>query len=200
MSPQERIQQFKNMADADPENELCHFSLAKAYLDAERSADAADSFERVLQLNPGYSRAYHLKAEAQLKTEQRAEAIATLRKGVAVAAARGDLMPRNAMGELLRSLGEFVPELEVAREAPRSETGDGSFLCGRCHRSGGKLPERPFKGEIGERIGATICADCWREWIGMGTKVINELGLQLSDPRAQEVYDQHMKEFLMLEA
>ena len=33
----------------------------------------------------------------------------------------------------------------------------------------------------------------------MGTKVINELGLPLANPKAQEIYDQHMKEFLMLE-
>jgi len=43
-----------------------------------------------------------------------------------------------------------------------------------------------------------ICADCWREWIGMGTKVINELRLPLNDPRAQKEFDRHMYEFLNL--
>ena len=32
----------------------------------------------------------------------------------------------------------------------------------------------------------------------MGTKVINELRLPLSDPQAQKVWDQHIREFLNL--
>ena len=50
----------------------------------------------------------------------------------------------------------------------------------------------------GKLIFETICADCWREWIGMGTKVINELRLPLNDPRAQKEFDRHMYEFLNL--
>jgi len=61
------------------------------------------------------------------------------------------------------------------------------------------LKERPFKGELGEKVLASVCADCWNEWIRMGTRVINELRLPLYDPQAQELYDQHLKEFLMLE-
>ena len=44
----------------------------------------------------------------------------------------------------------------------------------------------------------STCADCWREWIGMGTKVINEMRLPLSDPQAQKIFDQQMIEFLNL--
>ena len=38
-----RIEQFKNMTEADPENELGHFSLGKAYLDAGQFDEAASS-------------------------------------------------------------------------------------------------------------------------------------------------------------
>jgi Fe-S cluster biosynthesis and repair protein YggX len=62
------------------------------------------------------------------------------------------------------------------------------------------MAERPFKGPLGEAVWANVCGECWREWIGMGTKVINELGLQLSSPRGQQVYDEHMREFLQLPA
>ena len=55
-----------------------------------------------------------------------------------------------------------------------------------------------FKGAKGQEIVDKICATCWREWIPMGTKVINELRLPLSDPMAQKMYDQHMMEFLNL--
>jgi Fe-S cluster biosynthesis and repair protein YggX len=57
----------------------------------------------------------------------------------------------------------------------------------------------PYSSAQGKMIQEKICADCWREWIHMGTKVINELRLPLSDPQAQKVFDQHMLEFLNLQ-
>ena len=41
-----RIEQFRKMAEADPDNELGHFSLGKAYLEADRPAEASQSFAR----------------------------------------------------------------------------------------------------------------------------------------------------------
>ena len=60
------------------------------------------------------------------------------------------------------------------------------------------MSERPFKGELGERVWANVCQTCWREWIGTGTMVINEMGLRLAEPEGQRVYDKHMVEFLRL--
>ena len=121
-----------------------------------------------------------------------------MQRGYEVAHERGDLMPRNEMGELLANLGGKVPELAEPEAASPSGSAESvaGFRCGRCGRDGPALPERPFKGELGERILATVCADCWKEWIGMGTKVINEMRLELNIEAHQEVYDQHMKEFL----
>lgn len=51
---------------------------------------------------------------------------------------------------------------------------------------------------MGQEIFEKVCADCWREWVPMGTKVINELRLPLTDPQAQKTYDQYMLEFLNL--
>ena len=42
----ERIAQYENMAQADPENEMAHFSLGSAYLKAGRPAEAAVSLEK----------------------------------------------------------------------------------------------------------------------------------------------------------
>jgi Fe-S cluster biosynthesis and repair protein YggX len=61
------------------------------------------------------------------------------------------------------------------------------------------LTKAPFKGPQGEAILNRTCSTCWQEWIRMGTKVINELGLVLSTPSGQETYDQYMVEFLQLE-
>ncbi len=191
-----RIEQFKKMASDDPNNELGHFSLGRAYLDAGMNAEAVRSFDRVLEINPNITKAYQLLATALLKQEQRETAIERLTRGVQVADARGDLMPKNEMIGMLKELGAPVPALKKSADA--AVVAEGQVLCQRCKRVGPKLSSPPFRKAVGQEIQQKICADCWREWIGQGTKVINELRLPLSDPQAQKMYDQHMLEFLNL--
>src|SRR5262245_7591683 len=100
-----RIQQFRKMANDDPDNELGHFSLGRALLDAGQTQEAAQSFQRVLALNPNIGKAYQLLADAQLKLGQKDFAIDTLKRGIQTAHNRGDLMPRNEMSRVLKELG-----------------------------------------------------------------------------------------------
>jgi len=192
-----RIEQFRKMAEADPKNELGHFSLGKAYLDAGMNVPAIESFQRALELNPDIAKVYQLQATALLKENRKPEAIERLTKGVEVAAARGDLMPKNEMIAMLKEQGAPIPESAVAA-APQQAVGEGEVLCNRCGRVKRKIASQPFSNAQGKLIYEKICADCWREWIGMGTKVINELRLPLADPQAQKIFDQHMREFLNL--
>jgi Fe-S cluster biosynthesis and repair protein YggX len=191
-----RIEQFRKMAEADPKNELGHFSLGKAYLDDGQTVPAIQSFQRVIDLNPDIAKVYQMLATALLKENRKPEAIDRLTQGIKVAAARGDLMPKNEMVQMLKDLGAPVPEAAVA--APQQSIGQGQVLCNRCGKVGRRLPEPVFSNAQGKLIQEKICADCWRAWIGMGTKVINELRLPLSDPQAQKIFDQHMREFLNL--
>src|SRR5213083_1867064 len=92
-----RIEQFRNMTEADPSNELGHFSLGRVLLDSGNYPDAARSFQRVIAINPNIGKVYHLLAQAQLKLDQRDLAIETLKTGIRVAQKRGDLMPKNEM-------------------------------------------------------------------------------------------------------
>ncbi len=192
-----RIEQFRKMAEADPGNELGHFSLGRAYLDAGQHRDAIASLQRVVELNPNISKAYQLIADAQLKENQRDAAVATLTTGVRIANERGDLMPRNAMTDMLKSLGATVPELQQ-KAATAQPVGADQVLCQRCGQARPRLMEPPFSNAQGKMIQEKICSVCWKEWIGMGTKVINEMRLPLSDPQAQKIFDQHMMEFLNL--
>ena len=73
------------------------------------------------------------------------------------------------------------------------------FSCIRCGRPDQQIEKAPFKGALGEKVHANVCKGCWQEWIGMGTKVINEMGLSLASPEAQTAYDQQMVEFLGLD-
>lgn len=193
----ERIAQFENMAQADPENDMAHFSLGNAYLQAERYAEAAKSLQSCLELNPEMSKAYQLAGEAMINAGWEDMAVETLNRGYEVAAAKGDLMPKNAIAELLRSIGREAPELtDVATAAAERLKASGAFICQRTGRPGTQLTEPPFRGPIGAWIMQNISAETWREWIAQGTKVINELRLDFSREEDQHAYDLHMYEYL----
>lgn len=210
MNPSEsRIQQFEKMAHDDPNNELGHFSLGKAYLEADRFEEAAASLKRALDLNPTLSKAYELIAVALDGAGQRETAVEFLTRGVEVADERGDRKPRDAMADMLRRWGRSVPAFKEsaagagtaarAADAGRATGSATGFQCCRCGRPSGQLEKAPFKGDQGRRIYENVCQFCWREWIAMGTKVINELGLVMANPKDQATYDQYMFEFLQLE-
>ncbi len=193
----ERIEQFRKMAEQDPNNELAHLSLGKALLDAGRPGEATAPLRRVVEINPQMSVAYQYLAEARSRAGNRTGAIATLRRGYVIAQRHGDLMPARAMAEMLRRFGEPVPEGEgVSSTAKRADDSTG-FKCRRCG-GGARMAEAPMRGELGRQVADSICSACWHEWLGMGTKLINELRLDFRDPDAQDVYDRHMKEFLGL--
>src|SRR5947207_553591 len=100
-----RIAQFANMAQADPDNEMAHFSLGKALTEAERFEEAAASFVKCTELAPQMSKAFQMAAEGYLKAGKKDMAGQLAARGYTIAAERGDLMPKNAMADLLRGLG-----------------------------------------------------------------------------------------------
>jgi Fe-S cluster biosynthesis and repair protein YggX len=99
------------------------------------------------------------------------------------------------MASMLKELGAEVPEVKV-EQLTEDDAKAGKIKCSRCGRVAGKMPEQPFGGELGAQIWGSVCGACFKEWIHQGTKVINELRLNLTEKAAQDVYDQHMKEFL----
>lgn len=191
----QRIAQFENMVQADPENDMAHFSLGSAYAQAERHADAAESFRRCIALNPSMSKAYQLGGDALIKAGQIDAAADLLTRGYVAAASRGDLLPKNAMASLLRQIGKPVPEVAAKAGAAPAE-GAGSFVCKRTGKPGNKMARPPFKGPIGQWIFENISKETFDQWIGQGTKVINELRLDLSRDEDNETYDRHMREYL----
>jgi Fe-S cluster biosynthesis and repair protein YggX len=194
----DRISQFEKMAREDPTNDMAHFSLGTAYLQVGRAAEAAQAFEQCIALNSAMSKAYQLGGEAMIKAGWIDKAVAVLTTGYEVAAGKGDRMPQQAMAELLRMIGREPPKLSsTAEAAAKTKPGSpGAFICRRTGRPGTQLPDPPMRGPIGKWIYQNISAETWREWIGQGTKVINELRLDFSRDQDQEVYDQHMREYL----
>lgn len=192
---QARIAQFRKMAADDPDNELGHLSLGRELSSAGEHGEAVKSFRRALEINPKLSKAYQLLGESLLALERREDAVTVLQRGAQVAAERGDRIPRDAMAERLGELGAEVPDFEQARTV---EVGEGQVLDSRTGEVGPKMRKPPFRNLLGRVVYENVSATSWQEWIGMGTKVINELRLPLSDPKAQELYDQHLIDFLNL--
>lgn len=191
----DRISQFEHMAAEDPDNDMAHFSLGGAYLQAGRFRDAAESLRRCIALNEHMSKAYQLAGEALIKAGVKDEAAAILSRGYEVAARKGDVMPRNAIADLLSRIGRAPPKVETPAPAA-GDPGGAAFICKATGRPGTRLPEPPMRGALGRYIHENISAETWRQWIGQGTKVINELRLDFSREQDQRVYDQHMCEFL----
>lgn len=193
-----RIAQFENMCREDPENDMAHFSLAGAYAQAERPADAAASYMRCIELNPAMSKAYQLAGEQLVAADLKEEAIELITTGFKSATERGDRMPANAMKALLEELGAPVPEVQTKKPTAEEEA-QGDFICQRTGKRGHQLGRPPFKGPVGQWIYENISKETWDAWIGQGTKVINELRLDLSQDADAEAYDQHMHEYLGLD-
>ena len=196
MDIEKRIANFENMVrpDADPNNDMAWFSLGGAYTEAGRHRDAANAYRRCFEINPAMTKAYQLCGAALIAAGDEEMAFRVLTEGYKAAASRGDRMPQKAMGELLTKIGRPVPE--VAAPSPATAAATGGFVCRRTGRPGTKMDRPPFKGPVGEWIAANIAAETFRDWIGQGTKVINELRLDLSREQDEATYDQHMREYL----
>jgi Fe-S cluster biosynthesis and repair protein YggX len=193
----DRIAQFRKMASDDPDNELGHFRLGQLLAEAGDHAEAAKSFERTLDLSPGFSKVFQLLGQSFMKLGRKADAIEVWTRGWKVADERGDKMPRDDMARLLREQGAAVPEATK----PKEDDGPGTGF--RCQRPGclagnraRQLPAPPLPDDLHNRIYREICADCWNDWFrNYSIKVINELRLDLSSEFGQEEYDKHMHEF-----
>ena len=57
------------------------------------------------------------------------------------------------------------------------------------------LHKRPFPGPLGERIYNEISQYGYQMWNEQATLLINHYGLNMADPRAQEMLFQQMEEF-----
>jgi tetratricopeptide (TPR) repeat protein len=195
---QDPIAQFRKMTNDDPENELGHYRLGQELDKAGKLDEAVKSYRRTLELSPQFSKVYQLLGACLVKLNQRDEAVRVLREGFAVADDRGDNIPRDEMTKLLVELGEPKP---VSKKATSGGPAGDGFRCQRpgCTMGsrGRQLPKPPMNDQLGQRIQANICADCWNDWLrSYSIKVINEMHLDLSTERGQQVYDQVMMEFM----
>jgi len=177
---QDKIDRFLNMTSADPTNDMAHFSLGSAYLDAEQYEEAVASFEECVKLNAEMTRAMELGGVALLQLGRTDEASNLLAQGYTQAAERGEMRVKDGIATAMQDAGFELPEVEhVAKK-----------------KSGKPLEEAPLPGAIGKWILEHVDADLWGDWIAQGTKVINELRLDFARAEDQKAYEEYMIEFL----
>ena len=196
---EQRIEQWEKMA-AEAPDDMAYFSLGNAYKDAERFEDAEQAFAKAIEMNEQMSRAYQLRGQMLIKLGREDEAGELLEKGYVIAAERGDVMPQKAIGSLLsEKLGRELPEVEQP-EAPTAESvlSENMIVDRRTGQPQPKLDGPPMRGPLGALIYENFGQETWKQWIAQGTKVINELRLDFSNEQHQQMYDQHMMEWLQV--
>ncbi len=72
--------------------------------------------------------------------------------------------------------------------------------CPRCEREDvAPVGFAPFPNEVGERVKAEVCQECWEEWKKHQMLLINHYGLNLQDTNARQFLITNMKSFLFSE-
>jgi Fe-S cluster biosynthesis and repair protein YggX len=196
MDPEARIQQFRTLIEQDPTSDMAYFSLGQALSQAGRFEEAADAFIRCVELNPAMTKGFQLAGAASMAAGKDDQAKDILARGYEEATTRGDLMPKKAMADLLTQLGAPVPEVKNTPAPAAIEAGAGGFKDRKSGHSGTQLPRPPFKNGVGRWIHENISKESFEEWIRLGTKIINELRLDLSRDEHDAVYDYAMRRFV----
>ncbi len=195
MDPEKRITQFQRLIADDPTNDMAYFSLGNAFLASDRYDEAADTFEQCAKINEAMTKAYQLAGDAYIKAGKVDLAKVILTKGYIEATTRGDMLPKKAIAELLESINAEVPSVEDAKP-PSSAKPTGDFKCAKSGEMGTKLARAPFRNAMGLWILENISNETFTEWIHLGTKIINELRLDLSRDDHDAVYEYAMRIFL----
>jgi Fe-S cluster biosynthesis and repair protein YggX len=99
-------------------------------------------------------------------------------------------MPRGPYNRLFEETREQPPESPMP------------LTCVRCQKPGEPPPVHrvPFPSAVKEKVLASTCASCWKEWEEMEVKVINEYRLNFLDPEHRAMLQRACLEFLHVPA
>ncbi|HEY3245147.1 MAG TPA: tetratricopeptide repeat protein [Phycisphaerae bacterium] len=98
------IDQIAKLLAAEPDDAFLNFSMAMQLAKEQRGEQALRHFDRVIQVDPSYTAAYHHKANTLIGTGRLDEARRTLEAGINAAQRVGNMHAQSEMQELLASL------------------------------------------------------------------------------------------------
>ncbi len=70
--------------------------------------------------------------------------------------------------------------------------------CRRCSLEKDGLEEAPFKNEVGQKVLAGSCRDCWQAWVSQQLMLMNEYRLDPLNDEHSQFLDNEMLKFLNL--
>jgi len=59
------------------------------------------------------------------------------------------------------------------------------------------MEKAPFRNELGERILAEVCQDCWKDWLEHQTILINHYGLDPRERKSRDFLFRQVEEVLL---
>jgi len=59
------------------------------------------------------------------------------------------------------------------------------------------MEKAPFRNELGERILAEVCQDCWKDWLEHQTILINHYGLDPREKKSRDFLFRQVEEVLL---
>ena len=71
--------------------------------------------------------------------------------------------------------------------------------CVVLNQESERLDAPPHPGELGQRIFESVSKEGWQKWLERLTIIINENGLNTSDPKTLELIEKHMVGFIFQE-
>lgn len=206
----ELIEQYRELAKENPDDDLSQFALGQALINADRPAEAVPVLRHVTRINPKYTKAYILLGRALEADGDEEGAIEAWQLGYHASNKQGTLMnaqeakqlleARNAplTSEVVELLGLDDDEAAESEEDANREPDEDEVRCIRSGRIGKRMRFDPFDDQIGAFIMERVSQESWEGWMEMSIKVINELRLDLGDHNHQAVYEQHMRDYLKL--
>ncbi|MSR76679.1 MAG: tetratricopeptide repeat protein [Candidatus Omnitrophica bacterium] len=107
INPQELIERYKKVIALDPLDVLGYFSLGTTYMESGMKRDAADTFEKAVEINPKHSSSYLGFAQALTALGDNEKAKRIFRQGIRVSESQGDVMVQKKMEAHLKNLESF---------------------------------------------------------------------------------------------
>lgn len=112
MESESKIDQFLELLELTPEDELVHYGLAQEYMKMGRYDEAALSLRRVVELKPDYAAAYRELGKALEKAGHPKEARSYFLRGRELAERHGD-------GQTVKEIDVFLKRIGKRQGQPR---------------------------------------------------------------------------------
>lgn len=99
-----KLNMFNKVIEIDNDDTMANAGIGQIYFEQNKVNEAIPYLQKVLKIDPKYSQAYLYLGKCYTALNEQQKAIEIYKKGINIAAQKGELMPANEMEILLKSL------------------------------------------------------------------------------------------------